>query len=129
MRTFPNQWFKAASAVPNIIFALSFQINLFPVFKGMKNASDSRMKAATLVSIIFCTLCYLLIGIMGYYYVGDTAGANFLNSLPYKKISKAFYFTIKIPFLVSIFFALPLMFFSARNNFIAFLQLLLLKKK
>ena len=126
---FPSQWFKAASAVPNIIFALSFQMNLFPVFKGMKNANDSKMKNVTLVSIACCTLSYLLIGILGYYYVGDTVEVNFLNSLPYQKISKAFYFIIKISFLVSIFFALPLMFFAARNTFIAFLQLLLLKKK
>jgi amino acid permease len=80
---FPNHWFKAASAVPNIIFAISFQINLFPVFKGMKNANDSKMKNVTLVSIACCTLSYLLIGILGYYYVGDTVEVNFLNSLPY----------------------------------------------
>ena len=71
IRAFPNQWFKAISAVPNIIFALSFQMNLFPVYKGMKNGNDSKIKAATLLGITCCTLSYLVIGILGYYYVGE----------------------------------------------------------
>jgi amino acid permease len=40
-KTFPIDWFKAAAAVPNILLALSYQMNFFPIFKGMRKASDS----------------------------------------------------------------------------------------
>ena len=84
MRLLPRDWFKAAAAVPNIIGALAYQTNMFPIFKGMEKPGDSRMAAAIAVSLAFCTSSYLLVGILGYYYVGDTVGANFLNSLPTK---------------------------------------------
>ena len=70
MKTFPTDWFKAAAAVPNVLLALSYQMNFFPIFKGMRKVSDSRMSRAVLVGVVFCTLAYLMIGIMGYDYVG-----------------------------------------------------------
>jgi amino acid permease len=112
MRAFPADWFKAAAAVPNIILALGYQMNIFPIFKGMKKAGDSRMTAAIAVSLSVCTV-----------------GANFLNFLSYDKFPKIYYFIIKLSFLISIYFAFPLMFFGSRNNFIALIQLFKLKQK
>ena len=66
MKAFPTEWFKAAAAVPNVLLALSYQMNIFPIYKGMRKASDSRMSNAVLVGIIFWTSAYLMIGIMGY---------------------------------------------------------------
>lgn len=129
MRAFPADWFKAAAAVPNIILALGYQMNIFPIFKGMKKASDSRMTVAVAVSLALCTMSYLLVGILGYNYVGNTVGANFLNYLSYDKLSRPYYFIIKISFLISVYFAFPLMFFGSRNNFIALIQLMKLKTK
>jgi amino acid permease len=129
MRAFPADWFKAAAAVPNIILALGYQMNIFPIFKGMKKAGDSRMTAAIAVSLSVCTFTYLLVGILGYNYVGNTVGANFLNFLSYDKFPKIYYFIIKLSFLISIYFAFPLMFFGSRNNFIALIQLFKLKQK
>ena len=81
MEKFPKDWFKAAAAVPNVLLALGFQMNFFPIFKGMRKANDARMLKAVLIGVVFCTLSYLMIGIMGYDYVGSGVSANFLNSL------------------------------------------------
>lgn len=115
--------------MPNVLLALSYQMNFFPVFKGMRKASDARMTKAVLVGVIFCTLSYLMIGIMGYNYVGNNVSANFLNSLKYEKVDHIFFFIINGGFLLSVFFAFPIMFFSCRNNFIALVQLALIDKK
>lgn len=34
MKPFPSDWFKVATVIPNIMLALSFQMNFFPIFKG-----------------------------------------------------------------------------------------------
>lgn len=104
-------------------------MNIFPIFKGMKNANDSRMTAAIAISLTLGTLAYLLIGILGYNYVGNTVGANLLVFLPYDKIPKVYYFIIKLPFLVSEYITFSLIFFGSRNNFIALIQLFKLKQK
>ena len=70
MEMFPTNWFKAFAAVPNLMLALSYQVNLFPIFKGMKNVSDKRYALASLTGISFCIFCYLLVGMLGYYYSG-----------------------------------------------------------
>jgi len=129
MRMFPNDWFKAAAAVPNVLLALSYQMNFFPVFKGMRVPSDAGMTKAVLIAVIFCTSSYLMLGIMGYDYVGEIASANFLNYLDYNKVDGPFFFIINFGFLLSIFFAFPIMFFGCRNNFIALIQLMTLKGK
>jgi amino acid permease len=129
MNLMPTDWFKAAAAVPNVLLALSYQMNFFPIFKGMRKANDSRMSRAVLIGVVFCTLSYLMIGIMGYDYVGDKVQANFLNSLEYKRVAPAFFFVINAGFLLSIFFAFPIMFFGCRNNFIALVQLAVLNSK
>lgn len=83
MNEFPEDWFQAAAVIPNIILALSYQMNFFPVFKGMRNASDKKMKAAALTGVGVCAASYLLVGILGYSLVGGDAKANFLESLKY----------------------------------------------
>ncbi len=103
-------------------------MNFFPIFKGMRVASDARMAKAVLIALIFCTLSYLMIGIMGYEYVGEIKTANFLTYLLYNKVAKPFFFIINFGFLISIFFAFPIMFFGCRNNFIALIQLVALNK-
>lgn len=69
MNTFPDDWFGAISSIPNLILALGFQMNLFPVFKGMRRVNDSRFAKATLTGILVCSASYLLIGILGYHLV------------------------------------------------------------
>lgn len=66
MNMFPDDWFLAAAAVPNILLALSYQMNFFPIYKGMRNVTDAKIAKASLFGSLFCTASYLLIGILGY---------------------------------------------------------------
>ena len=34
MKPFPSDWLVVATVIPNIMLALSFQMNFFPIFKG-----------------------------------------------------------------------------------------------
>lgn len=83
MEPFPRDWFKAASAVANIIFAYNFQFNFFPIFKGLKDPSDSKMAKATLFGLIGCAIPYLTVGFIGYSLIGSQDKANFLQSMKY----------------------------------------------
>jgi amino acid permease len=71
MNLFPSDWFAAAAAIPNFLMALTFHINFFPIFKGMKKSNDHRMKMASLVGLTICAAWYLLIGILGYSLIGS----------------------------------------------------------
>lgn len=131
MEAFPEDWFDAVSSIPNLILALAYQMNFFPVFKGMRNANDKRMSLATLTGLLVCSASYLLVGILGYHLVhgigGNKVEANFLSNIPYEGVHPVIYFIINCGFLLSVFFAFPIMFFGCRNNFIALLQLFLAK--
>lgn len=134
MNTFPDNWFEAISSIPNLILALGFQMNLFPVFKGMRRANDSRFAKACLTGILVCSCSYLLIGILGYHLVWSIENkpevfANFLLNISYDPNNNPFiYFIVNIGFLLSVFFAFPIMFFGCRNNFIALIQLIKAKE-
>jgi amino acid permease len=69
MNMFPDDWFKAIASIPNLLLALSFHMNFFPVYKGMRNANDRKMSLATLTGIFVCSIFYLLLGILGYHLV------------------------------------------------------------
>ena len=77
MVAFPTNWFKAASAAVNIVFAFDYQMNFFPIYKGMKDVTDKRFEKACLVGIIGCTIPYITVGMLGYSLVGNSK-ANFL---------------------------------------------------
>lgn len=78
MNMFPDDWFKAAATVPNILFSLSFQNNFFPFFKGLKKSSDKRMAQVSLAGVLFCMFSYFVVGLLGYHYVGNGVSPNFL---------------------------------------------------
>lgn len=78
MRAFPEDWYEAFSVMPNIIFAFDYQMNFFPIYKGLRNATDSKMNLASAVGLGSCGLSYLVIGVLGYSLAGDGAQANFL---------------------------------------------------
>ena len=78
MEMFPSNWYKAAATVPNILFSLTFQNNFFPLFKGLKRASDKRMARVSFLGVLFCMCSYILIGTLGYHYVGNGVSPNFL---------------------------------------------------
>lgn len=129
MDLFPKNWLEAIASIPNLLLALSFHMNFFPIYKGMRNSNDKKMSAATMTAIAICSVSYLLIGILGYHLVytinaEPKVSANFLQSLNYNQTNHVVYFVVHICFLLSIFCAFPIMFFGCRNNFIALMQLL-----
>lgn len=127
MRAFPDNWLLAAATVPNLLLALSYQMNFFPIFKGMSGANDAKMIKAVTTGLTFCLCSYLLIGILAYAYVGPDITPNFLQSLKIDKLGTFFFIIINFSFLSSLFFAFPIMFFGGRNNFIALVKLVMTK--
>lgn len=85
MQMFPEDWFAAIAVIPNLLLALSYQMNFFPIFKGMKNGNDKKMVKASLAGIAGCGISYLVVGMLGYSLYGDEKGfsANFLLSIEY----------------------------------------------
>ena len=128
MLLFPEDWFEAASSVPNMILSLEFHFNMYPIYKGMKDPSDKKMANATFMGVFFCFLIYLLTGFIGYDYAGPGTQTNFLESISYEKTSKVFFFILNVSFLVSVFFSFPLLFFSSRDNMIAVGNIIVQKK-
>ena len=124
MRAFPKDWYEAFSVMPNIIFAFDYQMNFFPIYKGLRNATDKKMSMASAVGLSSCGVSYLVIGVLGYSLAGDNAQANFLESIPYEGTNPALFIIINVCFLVSIACAYALMFFGCRNNFIAIANLI-----
>ena len=57
----------------NIVFAFNFQMNFFPIFKGLKDASDSKMKKACFVGLLMCAVPYLTVGYLGFSMSGTKA--------------------------------------------------------
>lgn len=129
MEPFPRDWFGAASALANIIFAFNFQMNFFPIFKGLKDASDSKMEKACLVGLICCAVPYLTVGFIGYSMAGDNSKANFLESIPYNDTNVILFYVINASYIFSILFAIVLMFFGCRNNFISIVNILRRRSK
>ena len=71
LRMFPGSALEALGAIPIIILALSYHMNFFPVFKGMKNSNDQRISRAALAGVATCATCYAIVGTLGYHLAGD----------------------------------------------------------
>ena len=123
MSAFPEDWFAAASAMVNLCFAFNFQMNFFPIFKGLKDPSDSKMAKACFVGLIQCAIPYLTVAFLGYSLAGRDSKANFLESLDYQTTNNFLYLTINFCYIFSILFAIVLMFFGCRNNLISIVNI------
>ena len=120
-----------AIVVPNFMLSLGYQMNFFPIFKGMKDARDEKMKKASITGVLACSIFYLLVGNMGYCLFGNDLKGNFLMAFERQKYNNVLYFFMNIGFLCSVFFSFPIMFFGARNNFIAIAKnvIMMIRKK
>ena len=85
------------------------------------------MKMASLAGLIISAAGYLLVGILGYSLVDSKVQGNFLLSIDYASSNKIIYCFINAGFLISIFVAFPITFFAGRNNFIALINLTMMK--
>ena len=88
MEPFPRDWSKVASVVPNIMLALAYQMNFYPIYKGnikyylgLKNSNDSKMNKAAMVGLWSVGFCYILVGLIGYALYGSSVKADFLLNL------------------------------------------------
>lgn len=85
----------------------------------MRNANDDKMTKASLTGIIGCSIFYILVGNMGYCLFGNNLEGNFLLAFNRGVVNDGLYLLMNISFLISVFFSFPVIFFGARNNFIA----------
>jgi amino acid permease len=119
---------KAIASIPNILLAFLYQMNFFPIFKGMKNASDKRMTTASWVASGACYIIYVSVAFLGYMTYGNNSDPdkaiqpNFLNILQREEIGDWLYIIMNLVFMISVLCSFPVIFFGARNNFIAFIN-------
>ena len=123
MQPWPTDWLKFSAVIPNVLLSLTFQANFFPIYKGMKNSNDHRITSACLTAIVTCGSVYLVVSLYAYMLYGGSLQANFLLCLDKEQTDPLLYYGMNMGFLLSVLFAYPIMFFSARNNFIAIVKL------
>jgi len=126
LQPFPDDLLTAVAALVNIPLAYSFQVNFFPIFKGLKNPTDQRMKQASLLGLIQCCIPYAIVGYLGFFLLNDPDDINFLNSIKYRNeiMEKLIYFAMHSSFFLSSFMSIVLYFFGLRNNFINIINIL-----
>lgn len=87
------------------------------------------MSKACLVGLLSVGFCYMLVGLIGSAMYGPKVQTNFLINLKIDDLGDALYWGMNGGFLLSIFFSFPVMFFGARNNFIALIQMFMNRNK
>lgn len=89
------------------------------------------MAKASLTGVAACSIFYILVGNMGYCLFGNHLEGNFLLAFSRQDTNEVLYLLMNIGFLASVFFSFPVMFFGARNNFIAITKsvVLMIRKK
>ena len=117
---------EIASVLPNLMLAFGYHMNFFPIFKGeldiyagLKDSRDEKMTKASIFGILGCAFFYFLVGNIGYCLYGRSVKGNFLLAFKKGSINEGLFILLNFGFLVSVFFSFPVMFFGARNNFIA----------
>lgn len=121
---FPHNWLKYSTVMPNVLLSLTIQPNFFPIYKGMRRSNDHRITSAAMIAILCCGTMYLILGLFTYLLYGTALKANFLLVLDKKDLHPILYYGMSAGFLISILFSFPIVFFSARNNFIAIIKLI-----
>ena len=85
----------------------------------MKDSRDDKMKKASLSGVLGCAFFYVLVGNIGYCLYGNEVEGNFLTNFKLSETREPLFLLLNGGFLISVFFSFPVMFFGARNNFIA----------
>lgn len=125
IQLFPTDGLKAISSVPNILLAFLYQMNFFPIYKGLEGATDKKMLNSSLIATISCFVVYTITGLLGYFSYGVLIQtSNFLEALNMEETGKPLYIIMNAVFLLSVLCSFPLIFYGARNNFIALIKVL-----
>jgi amino acid permease len=120
---FPTNWLSAFSTFPNILYSLSLSTNFFSIYKGLENATDSKMNGVITAEISFCTLLYFLIGVVGRLLIRSNVSVSVLNSIKFNEISLPVYVMIYSGFVIQLFFTYPICFFTCKNNLICAIEI------
>lgn len=76
---FPKNPFDAISVIPNILLAFVYQVNFFPIYKGLAGSTDKKMLNSSLIGTTLCFTIYSITGLLGYLsYGNDLKSSNFL---------------------------------------------------
>lgn len=67
-----DTWLYIPVAISILIFTLTFNMNFYSIYKGLKDPTDSRMKQASIWGLLATTVIYATIGLMGYRISGKT---------------------------------------------------------
>ena len=122
---FPVNAFDAISSIPNILLAFLYQMNFFPIYKGLEGSTDKKMLNSSLIGTVACFLIYSTTGLLGYLSYGIfLKSSNFLESLNRNDTGTALYIIMNAIFLLSVLCSFPLIFYGARNNFIALFKII-----
>ena len=63
------------------MLALAYQMNFFPIYKGLKNSNDGKMNKAATIGLWSVGFCYILVGLVGYTLYGSKLRFDFLLNL------------------------------------------------
>ena len=125
IQAFPNDATDAISSIPTVLLAFLYQMNFYPIYKGLSDATDKKMLNASLAGTVSCFCVYSITGLLGYFSYGTgIVSANFLQSLTRNDTGTPLYIIMNSVFLISVLCSFPLMFYGARNNFIALFKVL-----
>lgn len=98
-------------------------MNFFPIYKGLEGATDRKMLNSSLIGTIACFFVYSITGLLGYFSYGIfIVSSNFLESLDRNQTGTPLYIIMNFVFLLSVLCSFPLIFYGARNNFIALIK-------
>ena len=91
----------------------------------MDNPTDKRMIKSCWIGLLLCFIIYFLVAFFGYAtYGSEITKTNFLVVIDPNEDGIALYIIMNISFIVNVLFSMPVIFFSARNCFMAFLDIL-----
>ncbi|CAD8146330.1 unnamed protein product [Paramecium octaurelia] len=113
---------RALASMPTLILAFNWQFNLFPIYKGMAQPSDSNLLTSTILGFCQGSILYLIVGLLGYATYGKNIEPNFLLSIKEQDVGAVLFVILNLSFVFSTTLTLPVIFFGGRNNFIQMIK-------
>ncbi|KAF3433312.1 hypothetical protein FNV43_RR24414 [Rhamnella rubrinervis] len=121
LRLFPDfaqvSVFDLFTAVPVIVMALAFHVNVHPIRAELGDPSD--MKSAVRISIIICVVIFLVIGFFGYLLFGDSIMPDMLVNFDQNSdstIRQLLNDIVRLSYAIHILLVYPIYNFSLRAN-------------
>lgn len=101
--------------IPSIFISLTFQLNVYPVYKNLKRRSDEKMYSIVFLTILIILPVYLLIGFFGSMTYGFHSGIFIVDAIQVNTSGYILFYSVHALLLFACSMTLPLMFILARN--------------